>query len=285
MGNSHTIKSGRKQFEILATLINQGQAGVSELADHTGLPKSTVHIHLQTLAEVGAVTKDGSRYRPTLLVFSMGEAIRNELAVYRYGRGEIDRLAVETGELVNLALLDEGQARVIYLEHGHQPDDPATEVPVSTEFTAAGETVDPFGEKFHHSLGGALAMHATAMGKAILANLSKTRVREIIDEQGLPKFTENTITSEVELFEELETIRSMGYAEDDEELAEGIRCVGAAIEPDDEPMAAVSITVPAEQLDGEYKAALARQIINTANMIKVKRRHQSRSGARVIESQ
>jgi IclR family acetate operon transcriptional repressor len=97
--------------------------------------------------------------------------------------------------------------------------------------------------------------HASAAGKAILATMAEPRVREICAQTGLRPRTSHTITDVDSLLANLAQVRSNGFAIDDEEDAEGIFCLGAAIFGHDGVVAgAVSVTgikgdLPAWRID------------------------------------
>jgi IclR family acetate operon transcriptional repressor len=91
------------------------------------------------------------------------------------------------------------------------------------------ERVDGEGSiRFHAPLGQREQPHATAAGKAMLAYFSETEVRLILSEAGMPRYTAKTLTDVESLLNELARVRTVGYALDDEEEAEGVFCVGAA---------------------------------------------------------
>jgi IclR family acetate operon transcriptional repressor len=73
------------------------------------------------------------------------------------------------------------------------------------------------------------AVHATALGKAMLAWLPEHEIRRILAARGMAGFTPNTITSPDRLIEELRLVRRNGHALDHEEYQPGVCCVGAAV--------------------------------------------------------
>jgi IclR family acetate operon transcriptional repressor len=89
-------------------------------------------------------------------------------------------------------------------------------------------------------------MHSSGIGKALLAWYPEDRVRQIIARQGLEKFTTLTITSETALMRDLARTRERGFAIDDQERAEGMRCIAAPIfNAHGEPVAGLSVSGPA----------------------------------------
>jgi IclR family acetate operon transcriptional repressor len=90
------------------------------------------------------------------------------------------------------------------------------------------------------------ALHSTALGKAILAQLPRERAHALLEEQGLHAATDRTLTSIEALEEQFPQIRELGYAVDDEEGEEGLRCVGVAIlDRRGAPAYGLSISAPA----------------------------------------
>jgi DNA-binding IclR family transcriptional regulator len=84
--------------------------------------------------------------------------------------------------------------------------------------------------------------HAAAGGKVLLSELSANEIRTIYKDRPLRKYGKNTITNIGQLLEELENIRKQGYAVDNEEYYEGIRCVAAPVRAGGRIVAALSIT-------------------------------------------
>ena len=92
-------------------------------------------------------------------------------------------------------------------------------------------------------------MHCTALGKAVLAFLPTPRVRAILIRHGMPRQTPRTIVSLPMMDRELARIRRQGYAIDDIEFEEGVRCVGAPVlDHRGMPIAAVSVSAPVPRM-------------------------------------
>lgn len=85
-----------------------------------------------------------------------------------------------------------------------------------------------------------------------LNGLDVDHIDAIIDRHGLPAVTENTITTEAELKEELTTIAQRGYAIDDEERVKGMRCVAAPItDESNDPIGAISVSGPTNRFNDD----------------------------------
>jgi DNA-binding IclR family transcriptional regulator len=120
------------------------------------------------------------------------------------------------------------------------------------------------------SLGKREYLHCISLGKAMLAYMSEERVRDIIDEHGLKRYTPQTLTAQEALFDELEQVRERGFAYDEEERIEGIRCVAAPVTAAGDIFGAVSVSGPATRICGErFRDELPDHVTRTANVIEI----------------
>jgi DNA-binding IclR family transcriptional regulator len=101
------------------------------------------------------------------------------------------------------------------------------------------------------------------VGKAILATMPAARVEQLLPELQLERFTRRTTTNREALLKELELTRRRGYAVDDEEREEGVRCAGVAIlDGRGEPVAAVSVSGPAFRVTMQKIPQIAGRLMN-----------------------
>lgn len=239
------IKSAETTFEIVETLVEMDGAGVSELAEQLDKPISTVYDHLQTLLNRRYVVKTGETYHVGTRFLEIGEFARNRMKIYEVAKPEVQELAEKTNEHANIMVEEHGLGVFLYKAEG----DNAVELD-----TLPGMRVP---------------LQTTSLGKSIMAHLPEERVHEILDRQGMPQITENTITDRDELFDELETIRERDYALDHEERIEGMRCVAAPIKVDD-VLGAVSVSGPTHRLNGDrFQEEIPNMVLRTANVIEV----------------
>src|SRR5690606_34392357 len=111
-------------------------------------------------------------------------------------------------------------------------------------------------------------MHASGIGKALLAQMPEQRVRRILKRKGLPAFTERTITDSRKLSAELARIRARGWAVDNEERTLGMRCVAAPIFNEfGEAVAGLSISGPAVRIPDNRLGELGPQVARAADRI------------------
>ncbi len=118
------------------------------------------------------------------------------------------------------------------------------------------------------SLGSRSPVHASGVGKALLAYLGDARLAAILERRGLARYTERTIDSPARLREELEVVRGRGYALDDEEQAVGLRCVAAPIfDENGLALAAISLSGPKARMVDDRLDELGLAIRQTADEI------------------
>jgi DNA-binding IclR family transcriptional regulator len=241
------VRTAVRVFDIIETIRERNEVGVTELANEVNLAKSTVHRYLTTMVREGYLVKSDGRYQLSLKYLDHGVYKRNQIIPWQLIGQTLKQLADETAEIAWFTIEEHGIARDIYKSEGDR-----------------AITVETW-------IGQAKPMHALAAGKAILAFLPEERVREIVDEHGLPAVTERTITTVESLQETLDEIRESGVAFNDEEHTKGVRSVASPVFFDDEVVGAVSVSGPANRLRGErYRRELPDLILGAANELELK---------------
>ena len=242
------VKTTQTALGIVEFLKRTGEATSGTVADHFGIARSTAHRHLTTLREEGWISKDqrNGTYRVSLNVFHIGTTVREENLVYQFAKDRVDELAERTGEKA-WCIVEEG-GRGIHL-YG------ASRSPVNTYARVGTRTY----------------LHQHAAGKSILAFRPKEEVTSIVDKHGLEAITDETLTDEKALFEELEQIAEQGYAFNREESFRGLHAVGVPIRDDQGyALGAISISGPAHRLKGEIlESELPNTLLEVANEIEI----------------
>jgi DNA-binding IclR family transcriptional regulator len=221
------IQSVDRAVRILKALAGgPGRLGVSELSERLGLAKGTVHGLLRTLQEHGLVEQhaDSDKYQlgPELLQLSNRYLDLSELRSRSLAWSEL--LATRAGEAVRVGALHGGGVLIVH--HVFRPD-------TSLQILEVGEV---------------LPLHATALGKAVLAFLGEAVAADLVS-GGLPKLTGHTLATPAALRRELEATRERGYALEREEAVLGEAGVAAPIfDRRAEPIGAVGVAGPRERL-------------------------------------
>lgn len=201
-----TVKKAMDILDCLGSAGNRVTCG--EISERLEMPRSTTYRLLSTLAACGYVVAEhddhGTEYRLGFKILELASRLLDGMELRHRALPLLKRLRDVSEETVHLVVEDRGE--VTYIEK-----------------VDSLKTV-----RMHSAVGRRGFMHSTAVGKAILA-YRLDEVDAVIGENGLPALTENTITDREGLLEELKTVRSLGYAVDDGENEDGIRCIAAPI--------------------------------------------------------
>ncbi len=179
----------------------------AEISRKLNIPKSSASYILRTLENQGYLARDAEsgKYRVGLKILSLSRGALGGLDVRGVALPIMRRLTHQTGLTCHLAVLDGPDA--VYIEK-----------------------VEPEGFiRMDTWVGRRMRVHATSVGKAIVAHIPQEQLEEIVHKNGMEKRTPKTITTMPRLLKDLEKVRAQGYAVDDEENNLGARCVGAPI--------------------------------------------------------
>jgi DNA-binding IclR family transcriptional regulator len=216
---------------------------LTEISKRLGWPKSTVHGILSTLRDYRYVDQSphNGRYKLGIRLFELGLKVARSWDVRQIALPIMQRINKQYGEMVQLATEDDGE--VFYIE--------------KIDSTHIIRIVSEIGAR--------LPIHCSGLGKAILAHQSATEVKRIIEERGLDMVTKHTITDPEKLDIELAKIRIQGYAVDDQEIMEGLRCVAAPIrDASGEVRYAISISGLSDRLVGPYFDQIKEEIVKAS---------------------
>jgi IclR family transcriptional regulator, KDG regulon repressor len=201
---------------------------LQEISVRTRLNKNTVFRILYTLGEHGYIHKENHSYQLGAKLVDLGNVKFRRRDLLAVASPYLDALRDQSGETVNLGVLDGASIRYV-------------DVRESPERIRLAERI-----------GGSDFLHSTALGKAHLAYLPAEEVRSLLKQHGMPRQTEHTFTTINAIKKELETVRANGYALDREESMLGAFCVAAPIlNSGESPIAAISISGPTIRFNEE----------------------------------
>ncbi len=164
-------------------------------------------------------------------VLRIGSSFVRQTKVIDVGRSVLRGLMDSTGETANMAIANDGEV----------------------VFVSQVETHESIRAFFPPGTRG--PMHASGMGKALLASMHRRDVERVLHVKGLPSFAPKTITSSKALFDDLEQIRNRGWSVDDEERNIGMRCLAASIfNGFGEAVAGISISGPTSRVSNDKLA-------------------------------
>ena len=225
------IQSAAKIFAVLEELASHdGRMRLTELAKSLGVPTSTAYRLVSSLLQLGYVNQDPNSGEYTLgvrLLF-LASAVLRQLDLRRVAYPFLEQLRDETGETANLVILDSDE--VLYIE--------------KVESRASIRAFSLIGRR--------APVHATGVGKVLLADMAWPDVIAILKKKGMAKLTSNTITDPGAFMEELNKVRVQGYALDLEECEEGAICIAAPVRNHTgKAVAGMSISGPKSRLSEE----------------------------------
>ena len=242
-----TIQSVDRAVRILKALgEHPGRLGLGDLSERVGLAKTTVHGLLRTLQEHGLVEQhaDSDKYQLGPELLQLGNSYLDLSELRSRGLAWSELLATRVGEAVRVGV-PHGEGMLV-VHHVFRPD-------------ASLQILE---------VGALLPLHATALGKAVLAYLGQEFLSELIAD-GLPKLTGHTHVSAAAVKRELAAIRERGYAIEREEAVLGEGGIAAPIfDRRTEPIGAVGIAGPRERvLKRGREAEVATAVIEAARGI------------------
>jgi DNA-binding IclR family transcriptional regulator len=235
------VKSAGRTLDLLELLADQPQPWtLVDLARALGIPKSSLHGLLRTLTSRGWVRTDdtGTRFRLGMRALRVGAGYLDGDDNVGLLGGVLDELSRRFGETVHLGRLDGDQ--VVYL--------------------AKRESVHHL--RLYSSIGRRLPAHATALGKALLAE-HPDQVADRMLRWPLARLTARTVTDRRAFHAALAEARTAGYAVDREENADGITCVAMAVPLAVPAVDAVSVSVPVSRLGTELEASIVAALAET----------------------
>lgn len=203
------IKSVHKAIQVLELLAkNKGGMRLVDIAKALQFSQTSTFNILATLEDAGYATQDPRtlHYKLGIGVIYLAQSIEDIYELSSRGKRLIGELASDIGETVQFAVLGQMESIITY------------QVKSSNYLSITVNAGDRF------------PLHTSASGKAFMAfAMNRDEVEKVIQERGLSRFTDKTITSREALLAELERIRTQGYAIEDEEYAEYVQGVAVPV--------------------------------------------------------
>jgi DNA-binding IclR family transcriptional regulator len=227
----YEIKVLVKALRILDLFDEKGkELSGTEISEILGMNKASVFRILTNLENAEYLEKDGdtSKYTLGLKLYNLGKLAEPHAKLKKIARPYLEKMNHRCGETVHLAVLHQGEA--LYLD--------------KIEGTKTIRVISRVGSR--------LPAHCSGVGKVLLAGLAEEKLDQIVKEKGLKRFTGNTITDLPRLKREIAKFQELGYAIDDEEIEEGLKCAAAPLrDSKGDVLAAISVSVPKERFDKE----------------------------------
>lgn len=247
MNNRYNINALTKGLSVLEAIgASSHGLTVTEVAKFLETNNATATRLCYTLMASGFIARDISkRYYPTSMVLSLGFSYFSALPKHQLVCQLLKELSDDVQGTVSLSILE------------------------GTEIVYLMRTVKKHYLPFAVRVGSRFPAYCSSMGKALLAFSPPGLAGEVIAKSGLAPLTSHTITNPNELMQELERIRSSGYAINDEESALGNRAVaGPILNREGVALAAINVALPAAECSRtELERIIAPKVLRTARLI------------------
>lgn len=239
----NTIKSLDRAMEVFEYLSEDQGKALSTLASDTGQSPATLYRILTTLENRGLVEFDveAQIWNIGSQAFVIGARFLRRTSLVERARPILRKLMERTGETANLGI--QKGTDVLFLSQ--------VETHASIRAFFPPGTLSP--------------MHASGIGKTLLADMDDARLLRTLRDQTLTPFTEHTITSIKALQTDLAAIRTRGYSIDEEEKNLGMRCIAAPVfDMTQEAVAGISVSGPTSRVDVPNTAELSTAVMEAA---------------------
>ena len=229
------IQVAERLFQVIECLAENGPMGIMDLSAQLGFHKSTTHRLVTSLQYMGYIRQD----EESLKFLEIGGKILEQTNMASLVHPSLKKLSEQTGETVHLVRREGTEA--VYIDK------------VESNVSSI---------RMVSRVGSRIPLYCSGVGKALLAELPDPEIREIWNSSEIVSLTPYTVTKFQDLMERIGTVRKVGYAMDDEENEEGVRCIAVSI-PDyhKEPVYALSISAPVSRMTDARIAELAVDVL------------------------
>lgn len=250
MENKNPIQVADRLFGAMELLAENGSAAVSEVSGALGLNKTTAHRILASLVYMGYArqNEENGRYEPSLKMVGLANKIMNHLDIVQTVRPYLRKLMEMTDETVHFVERDGTDA--VYIDKVESNRN---------------------GIQMVSRIGSRIPIYCSGVGKAMAAGMDMKEVREIWERSDIRALTPYTITDFEAFQDELERIRERGYALDNEENEDGVRCIAVSLRScTARTKYAFSISAPVGRMGNERIREMAGYILKIKGQIEEK---------------
>ena len=208
---------------------------LKKLSELTELHPSTALRILNDMVACRLVERaDSGTYRLGLKLLELGNLVKARLSVRDAAQLPMRALHKLTGQTVNLSVRQGDE--IVYIDRAYS---------------------ERSGMQVVRAIGGRAPLHLTSVGKLFLADDEAAKLKAYVAKTGLQGHTQNSIHDLAQLEKELELVKNVGHARDDEELEVGVSCMAAAILDDSGKLVAgLSLSAPTERMQEEWLKSL-----------------------------
>ena len=219
---------------------------LKKLSEITELHPSTAHRILNDMVACRLVERaDSGTYRLGLKLLELGNLVKARLSVREAAQLPMRALHKLTGQTVNLSVRQGDE--IVYIDRAYS---------------------ERSGMQVVRAIGGRAPLHLTSVGKLFLADDDSAKIKAYVAKTGLNGHTQNSIHDAAQLEKELELVKTLGHARDDEELEMGVSCMAAAILDDTGKLVAgLSLSAPTERIQEEWLKSLKETAVQISKSL------------------
>lgn len=245
------VQTLERAFNIIEIMGNADyHLGISEISERSKLPLATTHRIISTLVKLGYVEQnpETNKYTLGVRILQLRGAVISQLNLGVVAMPIMKMLMNRVEETVHLAVYNEGE--IVYIER-------VEGLRTQGMYTRIGKRAPA---------------HCTALGKVLLSHLAETLwFDDVVNQHGLKAYSDTTITTVDELKLELQRTKERGYAVDNGETGEKVRCVAAPIHDyTGQAVAAISVSGPQTQVTKDRVTSLGESVCRAAELISAK---------------
>jgi DNA-binding IclR family transcriptional regulator len=236
----------KKSLEVLKFIVNNGSPlGVTEISNNLSVSKSTIYGILNALKDEKFVEKDNKtkKYVIGTELYELAKKVFKGGEIVMVARPFLEKLVSLVDETAFLCIREATAARVL----------DAIEVKKALKISS------PVGYRF--------PITASVLCKAFLSPMDNENIKIFLQEKGLPRYTENSITDIDEFLKEIDKTRETGYSLDLEEYLKGIRAVATLIYSGGVPVGAICVIGFSTSMHNEKLPFIIQHLQSTAQQI------------------
>lgn len=241
----YVIPNLRNACRVLKLLAeSQGSFSIREIAEQLSLPRTSALRILSTLTLEDFARKEGDVYSLGPALISIGSAARSGLEINELAKPRLQAVTRQTGETCHLAVPADDRSLIVEVNFSPHP---------LSSSRGPGALVE---------------LHCSATGKCFLAFAYDRDLTSILSEEDLVAHNKNTITTLARLSDEVQTVRARGYALDEQEFFEGVRCIAAPVfDGDNRCVAAFGVTASTTRFTPERIGEFSEILMKEAELL------------------
>ena len=234
------IQSVERALQILDLFNEQAtELKITDISKLMGLSKSTLHSLLKTLQLHGYIDQnpENGKYRLGMKLVERGHFVVGSIDIRQKAKGWLTELSRQTGQTTHLGILDGREG--VYIEK------------IEGKLAAIA----------YSRIGRRLPVHATAIGKVLIAWLGEPVLNALLEGYQYTTYTPSTLASREELMAALAQTREQGFALDSEENEQGVRCLAVPVwNHESRVIAALSLSTLTSRVDDAELANFREQL-------------------------